>query len=181
MKVNIPAYPKTNSRKKARRVKIQIDKWDTWQVDSTLALIILPCLLQLKETKQGVPNDFVDVGGADYEHQECFDFYKESYDEAFDIGVKRWQETLDKMIWSFQQIVFDDYDDKYHHGDMELDWVKTDEKYFNPITNTNEDLYKMVDKDPDKHWYDQEGHSLHEERIQEGLELFGKYYRSLWD
>jgi hypothetical protein len=39
----------------------------------------------------------------------------------------------------------------------------------------------MVDKDPDAHWYDAEGHKLHEDRIQEGLELFGKYYRSLWD
>jgi hypothetical protein len=39
----------------------------------------------------------------------------------------------------------------------------------------------MVDKNPGAHWYDAEGHLLHEERIQEGLELFGKYYRSLWD
>jgi hypothetical protein len=39
----------------------------------------------------------------------------------------------------------------------------------------------MVDKNPDEHWYDHIGHQLHEARIQEGLELFGKYYRNLWD
>jgi hypothetical protein len=25
------------------------------------------------------------------------------------------------------------------------------------------------------------GHQLHEERMQEGFDLFGKHYRSLWD
>lgn len=177
MKANLSNYPKS----KSRRVKIQIDKWDTWQLDNTLALIILPCLLQLKATKQGVPNEFVDVGGADYDSQRCFDFYEETHDEAFDLGVKRWEETLDKMIWSFQQIILDEYEDKYHHGDVDIDWTKTDEKFFNPLTNRDEDLYKMVDKNPTKHWYDRKGHVLHEERIQEGLDLFGKYYRSLWD
>jgi hypothetical protein len=39
----------------------------------------------------------------------------------------------------------------------------------------------MVDKNPDAHWYDSEGHTLHEDRIQEGLDLFGKYFRALWD
>jgi hypothetical protein len=44
-----------------------------------------------------------------------------------------------------------------------------------------EDTFQMVDKDPEAHWYDAEGHLLHEAKIQEGLELFGKYFRNLWD
>ena len=44
-----------------------------------------------------------------------------------------------------------------------------------------EATYQMVDKNPDEHWYDVEGHQLHEERMREGFELFGKYYRNLWD
>jgi hypothetical protein len=44
-----------------------------------------------------------------------------------------------------------------------------------------EKAYEMVDENPGEHWYDHIGHELHEERIQEGLELFGKYFRSLWD
>jgi hypothetical protein len=39
----------------------------------------------------------------------------------------------------------------------------------------------MVDENPGEHWYDIVGHQLHEERIQEGLELFGKHLRDLWD
>jgi hypothetical protein len=39
----------------------------------------------------------------------------------------------------------------------------------------------MVDKDPNSHWFDGDGLELHEKRIQEGLDLFAKYFRSLWD
>jgi hypothetical protein len=89
--------------------------------------------------------------------------------------------VLDKMIWSFEQLLKGDYDEKYHHGKSDYDWIKSDKQYHNPLTGKMEDTFQMVDKDPDSHWYDSEGHKLHDERIQEGLELFGKYYRSLWD
>jgi hypothetical protein len=138
-------------------------------------------LIQLKQTKQGIPNDFVEVGGEDYSSQQSFDFYIESHDEAWEIGAKRWDETLDKMIWSFQQIAFEDYGDKYHHGKMNTDWEKSDKQFLNPITGKMEDTFTMIDKNPDEHWYDGEGHQLHEDRIQEGLDLFGKYFRALWD
>jgi hypothetical protein len=85
------------------------------------------------------------------------------------------------MIWSFQQIALEDYDDKYHHGTPKFDWIKTGQKFKNPLTGKLEETYQMVDKNPNEHWYDHIGHKLHEERIQEGLDLFGKYYRNLWD
>jgi hypothetical protein len=138
-------------------------------------------LIQLKQTKQGIPQEFVDVGGEEYSTQQSFDFYIESHDEAWNDGAKRWDETLDKMIWSFQQIAFEDYGDKYHHGKSDYDWVKSDKSYTNPITGKVEETFQMVDKDPNAHWYDAEGHKLHEERVQEGLDLFGKYFRNLWD
>lgn len=177
MKVNIGNYP----RKGNRKIDIQIDGYDTWSMDNTLALIILPMLLQLKATKHGVPSQFADVGGAGHEDQDSFDFYKESHAEAFDHAIKEWDEILDKMIWSFQQLAIDDYDKQYHHGVAEMDWIETDKQYPNPITGKIEKTYQMVDKNPDSHWYDHVGHQMHEERIQEGLELFGKHYRSLWD
>jgi hypothetical protein len=129
----------------------------------------------------GVPAEFADVGGADYGMQDSFDFYKDSHNDAFDERCKRWEETLDKMIWSFQQIVFDDYEQQYHHGKPEYDWVKTDQQFTNPVNNKVEDTFQMIDKNPTEHWTDYEGMRVHEERIQEGLELFGKYYRHLWD
>jgi hypothetical protein len=178
MKAKIGRYLKGSA---SRRIDIKIDKYDSWSLDHTLALIILPALIQLKIEKSGVPSEFVDVGGADHDSQLSFDFYKESHDAAFEQGCEKWNEVLDKMIWSFQQLALEDYDSQYHHGKMEIDWVKTDEQMYNPINNKMEDTYQMVDKNPGEHWYDHVGHMLHEERIQEGLELFGKYYRSLWD
>ena len=178
MKIKIGPFPKGNGN---RKVDIQIDNYDTWSMDHTLAMIIYPMLLQLKVTKHGVPHDFAEVGGESYENQDSFDFYKETHDESWTIAAKKWDEILDKMIWSFQQLTVDDYSDKYHHGTSAYDWVKSDKTYPNPITGKIEPTYQMVDKDPDAHWYDAEGHQLHEDRIQEGLELFGKYYRALWD
>lgn len=179
MKINIGKFKKTNDR---RKINVQIDNYDTWSLDHTLANIIYPALIQLKNTKQGIPGEFVEnVGGEDYLDQDSFDFYKETHQESWNIAAQRWDETLDKMIWSFEQLLKGDYDDKYHHGKSEYDWVKSDKTFPNPITGKVEDTWQMVDKDPESHWYDAEGHRLHDERIQEGLELFGKYYRSLWD
>lgn len=178
MKVNIGKYPKGEGN---RKINVHIDNFDTWSFDHTLAHIIYPALLQLKEQKQGVPGDFVnDIGGEDFVEQDSFDFYKETYNESFDKRCKEWDMVLDKMIWSFEQIIKDDYSSLYHHGNPKFDWVKTDKQYPNPISGKMEDTYQMVDKNPDEHWYDFEGHQLHEERIQEGLELFGKYFRALW-
>ena len=177
MKIKIGKFPK----KGCQKIDISIDDWDTWNMDSTLATIIYPMLLQLKATKHGIPGEFVQVGGEDYVDQSCFEFYKETHDEAWTEGAKRWDDVLDKMIWTFQQIAYKDYDKQYHHGDPKYDWKKTDQLYPNPISGKMEATYQMIDKNPDEHWYDHVGHHMHEERIQEGLELFGKYYRSLWD
>jgi len=176
MKVSIGKYKKQASR----NVKVQIDRHDIWSLDHTLALIILPALLELKEKKHGIPSDFADAGGADYENQDSFDFYKESHNWAFVEKCKEWELVLDKMIWSFYQIVNDD-DSKYHHGDPKYDWVKTDDQFTNPLNGKTEDTFRMVDTNPKDHWYDANGHRMHHERIREGLELFGKYYQHLWD
>ena len=179
MKVNIGKYFKNSA---SRKVSIQIDYFDTYNLDHTLAMIILPALLQLKESKHGVPSIFIDnVGGEEYAEQDSFDFYKETYEDAFEEKCKQWDEVLDKMIWSFQQLALVDYDDQYHHGKAEYDFVKSGQKFPNPVTGKMEDTFQMVDKNPNEHWYDHVGHKLHEDRIQEGLELFGKYYRALWD
>jgi hypothetical protein len=179
MKIKIGPYPKKGIR---RKISVQIDKFDTWSFDHTLAHIIYPALLQLKATKHGVPSQLVDdVGGEDWNQQDSFDFYKETHQESWDIACKRWDEILDKMIWAFKQLADDNYSEKYHHGKGEYDWVESDKMYPNPITGKMEKTFQMVDKNPEEHWYDHEGHMLHEERIQEGLELFGKYYRNLWD
>jgi hypothetical protein len=178
MKVNIGKYPRGPGQ---RKISVEIEKFDTWSFDHTLAHIIYPALIQLKEQKMGVPGDFAnDVGGENYSEQKSFDFYEESHQWAFEEKCKLWDETLDKMIWSFEQLIKDEYEDQYHHGKGEYDWVESDHTFPNPITGKVEKTYQMVDKNPDEHWFDIEGQQLHEARIQEGFELFGKYFRNLW-
>ena len=41
-----------------RKIKVHIDKYDTWSMNNTLAHIILPMLKQLRDTKHG--SQFVD-------------------------------------------------------------------------------------------------------------------------
>ena len=178
MKINIGKYPLGSGK---RKIDIQIDRYDTYSMDHTLAMIILPMLLQLKQTKQGVPAEFADIGGADHEKQESFDFYKEDHHEMFNKSVERYEEILDKMIWSFQQIVEDNWESNYYHGEGDYEWKEIDETQLNPLTGKVEKLYEMVDKNPEEHWIDFEGMEEHRKRIQEGINLFAKYYFSLWD
>ena len=51
MKVNIGKYKKSGER----NIKVHIDPYDTWNMDSTLSHIILPMLIQVRETKHGSP------------------------------------------------------------------------------------------------------------------------------
>lgn len=174
MKAKIGKYQKNNRKK----VDIHIDKYDSWNAGHTMAYIILPILIQLRDTSNSIPSSFADDGIGS--SQETFEFYKDDK-QAFEKSVENWNETLNKMIWSFQQLVHDDYDQLYHHGHAKFEWKELDETVYNPMTNKHEKTYEMIDTNPNDHWYDVQGHKLHEERIQEGLELFGKYFTNLWD
>lgn len=129
-------------------------------MDHTLALIILPMLKQLKETKHGSPGSMLGFQQTSNDAQRTFDFYEEEDDAAWEAGHKEWDDIMTKMIWSFQQIVDDDWEKQYTINEPKVDedfvWIERGE-------------------------YDWEGMNRHEERIKEGIELFGKYYRSLWD
>lgn len=85
-----------------KKVKyVHIDEWDTWNMDSTLAHIILPMLKQLKETKQGAPAvELEDVPERLHPSNEQISIIFEG--ETDDNYFKRWDYVLDEMIWAFQ-------------------------------------------------------------------------------
>jgi hypothetical protein len=156
-------------RFKKRKIKIKIDKYDTWNMDHTLALIILPMLKQLKETKHGSPcGKYFDQ--TSNSNQGCFDFYAEGDDAAWEAGHKEWNEILDHIIWAFEQICDESNEDKFwiSHGKLDLSPSKSNAK-FHPVTWEIEPIC------------DWRGLEAHQERIREGLLLFGKYYQGLWD
>lgn len=160
MYVRLGRYPDDDNE---RDQDIVIHNYDTWNMDHTLALIIVPMLKQLKETKQGAPNvDCVDVPQILQPKQLEVVRYRENgeTDENF---FKRWDYVMDEMIWAFEQIVDDDSDDQFY------DHSKVDEN--------ESDINKRVKQLK----VDREGLETHHKRIENGLRLFGKYYRSLWD
>jgi len=157
MKIKIGPYPKG---KKDRKVSIKIHPYDTWSMDHTLALIILPMLEQLQATKHGAPHSMAGFQQTSNSRQLSFDFYSEGDNAAWEAGHQQWTEILDKMIWSFRQVLDDDWQEKY---------CKKAPLISNEIgTITGGD-------------YDWDCWKKYEERIQEGLDLFGQYYRGLWD
>jgi hypothetical protein len=111
------ARPVNKLFRRPQKVKIKYHNYDTWSLDHTLALIIVPGLKQLKATNHG------------YGHVDDEDLPTVCLKDAS--GEERWEWLMDELIWTFNQIAEEcTYDDA---------------------------------------------------RIDNGLRLFGKYYRGLWD
>lgn len=164
MKVHIGPFKKNSDQ---RKIDVRIDKYDTWNMDSTLAYIILPMLKQLKETKHGSPW-FEEFDQTSNSAQSCFDFYAEGDSFAWEKGHERWNQTLDKIIWSFEQINTD-WESQFQSQDVDVPFEENEDTKYSAMRHGV--MYK----------FDAEGYSKFQERMQEGFELFGKYYRNLWD
>jgi hypothetical protein len=97
MKIHIP-HPEEIDQ---LGTQITIHEWDTWSMDITLSYIIVPMLIQLKDTKHGAPNvDCDDVPEELRPSEEWIKRYK--YDGETDpYFFIRWDWILDEMIWAF--------------------------------------------------------------------------------
>ena len=148
---------------------IKIDPWDTWSMDSTLSPIILPMLKQLKATKHGAPYIYdEDVPlklranrDARYKGTVDPDLHKMN-DEVDKKFFKRFDYILDEMIWTFEQLSDWDNDSKFY-----------DHSKSKKIKDINKSVRAIK--------IDRDGLRKHNERIDNGLRLFAKYYRTLWD
>ena len=90
---------------------------------------------------------------------------------------KDWDIILDKMIFAFESLN-NDFEDQYHSGECDFIWTPIDAHG----NETPDGEYRRMDHGPNHtHKFDVDGWKAHSEKIQEGLELFGKHFRSLWD
>ena len=98
---------KIGPHRKNRAFNIHIDDFDVWSLDYTLACIIHPALIRLKETKHGYPELWEDgmVTHHNYDRQLHFDFIDEEVETQY--LIDKWNVIMDKMIYSFGQIVED--------------------------------------------------------------------------
>jgi hypothetical protein len=88
--------------RREQKIKVNIDHYDTWSMDHTLAYIVLPMLKQLKATTHGAPNvDPEDVPKELRPEKQDVLKYKE-VGETDDKFFKRWDWVLDEMIYAFE-------------------------------------------------------------------------------
>lgn len=136
-----------------QKIKVRIDPWDTWSLDHTLAHIIHPALIQLRDTNHGagyvddedVP-EFLRRDAADPQTEE-----EKANGRSDSLHFKRWEWVMNEMIFAFEKIKEGDWDYKLYTE--EGGW--TDEAFAK-----RDEIQK---------------------RISHGLKLFGKYYQGLWD
>lgn len=132
--------------KRKRTEIVKIHDYDIWNLDHTMALFILPLLKKFRSSERwGTP--------------------------SIEGGMEEWNKILDKMIWSFEQLVDEDNDSQFHTGVIDFVFVP------NPETG-----HTRMEHGPNHTGkYDFEGHQAHREKIQEGLDLYGKHLTHLWD
>jgi hypothetical protein len=162
MKISIGKYPKNGKQRKS----IKIDPWDTWNMDHTLAEIILPMLKQLRKTQHGAP--YTDDDDVPEEIRSTNAKPKENDWDTDEFHFKRWNWILGEMIWTFNE----------HAKDREPDFYIRKPK-FKRVKREDNDFYELItvregifDYEKAKKYYD---------RKKNGFRLFGKYYSNLWD
>ena len=148
--------------KKKRTVKVHIDKYDTWNMDSTLALIVHPMLKQLRQSKHG--SCFVDDEDVPDELRSTSCAPAENEYDTDDNFFKRWDWVMGEMVWAFEQKNID-WDDQYQSGEIDCEFGQ------NGIIYGENHTFKL----------ECEGMKKHQDRMKNGFRLFGKYYEGLWD
>ena len=178
---NIPGLTKLClwiEKHRKRKEKVRIDQWDTWSMDHTLDLIVLPMLKQLHETKHGSP--FVDDEDVPEEFKSTSAPPKENEWDTDDNHFKRWDWVLNEMIFAFECKLNDNWDEEFWTGEWgESTFEESEEEHLNPLTNKMEKMYTM--KNSGNRECDWEGRQKVQNRITNGFRLFGKYYEGLWD
>ena len=160
-----------------RKIKIRVDNYDVWSADHTLAMLIHPVLVKLKEQKHGSPVvDDEDVP----ENLRANKKDHSDFSEEDSTLHARWSWVLDEMIWTFGQHGLEDDSDQFYHNSDQLEMITK------PTDDTKKKysiLYFNHQKDPTKPPYfrDDEGLKKHAERKANGRRLFAKYYEALWD
>ena len=133
-----------------RKIKVHIDNYDVWSMDRTLALIILPMLNKLKEDKMSSPYTDPSDVPEELRPNNGPDGENGYLDNTHH---ERWTWIIDEMIFAFEHIANDEWENEF---------MKDDETTTFGITIDRDGIKKV------------------QERIDNGVLLFGKYFQSLW-
>ena len=162
--------------RKNRAEKVVIDDYDVWNLDHSLALIIVPALKILKEKKQGAPSidneEVSDELRASDEDLHTYSKNGETDEHYFD----RWDYVMDEMIFAFESKL-EDWEEQFASGENDVKFVEIPDKK----DEEGEPLWTWEHGPNHTREYDVEGREKYQARITKGFKLFGKYYEGLWD
>lgn len=149
-------------KKNIRKIKVRIDNYDTWNAEHTLALIIHPLLVAMKDNKAGSPHvDDEDVP----EHIRSTSAKSTGNDYDIDeFHHDRWNWVLDEMTWSFKQYTIENRLEQFDSGEFDMSFDSENLVYGPNHTHKVDVLAKKA----------------YEARLKNGRMLFAKYYESLW-
>jgi hypothetical protein len=134
-----------------QKISVHIDPWDTWSMDHTLADIVLPMLIQLRDTAHG--SHMVD-------------------DEDVPHLAKRGHSSNESVQWDL--FASDEHDELvWEHCHTRWQWLLNEMIYAFDCKANKEDVYMRFD--------DMAEARKEQDRIANGFRLFGKYYEGLWD
>jgi hypothetical protein len=145
--------------KRHRTVKIKVHNYDAWNADGTMSILILPILKELAKQKHG--SGFVDDIDVPDELKKTAAPPTENEWDTDENFHKRWEWVISELLWTFEQLQPDcDWEDQYYD--------KT--KMRKVGGNCGFEIGTL----------DEVGYKAHQERISNGLRLFGRYYQNLW-
>ena len=153
--------------KRKRKIYVKIDHWDTYSMDDTLAHIILPMLKKMKEMKRGSP--YVDNDDVPDHLKSNLTKEQRNNGHLDDNHHLRWDYVLDEMIFSFENIIDERWEDQFYSGEFDFQSKKLENG-----------MYELVKGPNHTNKIDWDGKKAYQARISNGLKLFGKYYQSLW-
>lgn len=108
--------------KRKHKIVVKVEPHDIWSMDYTLAQIIHPMLILLKEKKHGTPFvyncDIPEQFHKNFEDNDHFGFDGKNGDW----NEEGWGWIMDEMIWAFERIKLDDIDNmSYTNGTYSVD------------------------------------------------------------
>lgn len=142
---------------KKRKIKVHIDHYDIWSADHTMALIIHPLMIRLKNKKHGAA--WVDDSDVPEELKTTSAPPKKEEWDTDDNWAYRYDWVLDEIIWTFEQLADPDNGDNFTQFEEDP---------------TGQFGLRIVKNDAEKR-------KIHNDRIDNGLRLYAKYYRTMWD
>ena len=150
-------------RIESKRVKVEIESFDTWSLDCTLATIISPSLKQFRKTLHTYPSVAKEDAPEEYREDD----------------FKRWEWVLDEMIFAFDSKL-EDWEEQFYSG--EVDRISTPiDAEGNEVAEEGAKYFRMDEGPNHTFELDIEKMKEYQARITNGFRLFGKYYESLWN